>query len=238
MEVFQNIEEDLAHHHPENEAKQAGGAVALQYNSQRENVILAEYGRHVQELVKHVLSRTDREERTAAAYEVVQIMASINPQVKEQPEYKQKLWDHLHIIADFKLDVDAPYPLPEPEVLHKKPDPMDYPQHRLRYRYYGKNIERMVEAAVEMEAELQPRFIDMLGSYMKMAYRQWNDERVSDETIIRHMRELSGGRLEVQQFNNINKGKQPNQSGGSSSGGGRNDRRRSRGKRKSNKSRS
>lgn len=242
MDVFQNIEEDLAHHNPEVSARQSGGLMALQYNSQRENLVLAEYGRNVQELIKHLLAIEDRAARTDAAHEVIKIMASINPQVKEQPEYQQKLWDHLHIISDFKLDVDAPYPLPESEVLSKKPDPMDYPQHKMRYRYYGKNIEGMVEAAVAMEdPELKSRLIDMLGSYMKMAYRQWNDDRVNDELIVKHMRALSGGRLEVKQFNTINKGKvqgPDNNASGQGGSNGKGDRRsRNRGKRKPHKNR-
>lgn len=175
-----------------------------QYNTQRPSIRIREYGRNVHKLVEQCKQIEDRKKRTKRAYEIVAFMGQLNPEVKDSPEQRQKLWDHLFIMASFDLDVDAPYPIPDPENIKKKPSPMPYPQTRLKFRYYGKNIERMILAAQKMdEGDKKQEFVNQVASYMKMAYIKYNDEKVSDDMISGHMEKLSGGALKPTQIYNL-----------------------------------
>jgi hypothetical protein len=178
----------------------------MEYNTQRKHLIVPEYGRNVQMLVEYLINGIhDREERTRAAYTIVNLMAQQNPQMKNQPEYMQKLWDHIHIIADYKLDVDSPYPQPEPldknAVASNKPS---YPKRSFKYHFYGENIELMIKQAINMEeGEQKTRYVQILASYMKYCYKNWNDEKVSDDIIIKHLNELSKGLITVDRVEDI-----------------------------------
>jgi len=185
----------------------------MEYNTQRKHLNVPEYGRNVQMLVEYIINDIhDREERTRAAYAIVNLMAQANPQMRNQPEYLQKIWDHLHIIADYKLDVDSPYPQPEPldknAVASNKPS---YPQRTFKYHFYGENIELMIKQAVLMEeGEQKTRYVQVLASYMKYCYRNWNDDKVADDIIIKHLGELSKGLLTVDKVDDIIINTKPN----------------------------
>ena len=120
-----------------------------EYNSQRSEIILKEYGRSVQKMVEHLRSIPDREKRTKLAGALIDLIKQLNPSIKEQQEDPQRMWDDLYIMADFNLDLDIPYPIPPKDVLQKKPMRMAYPQSNVRFRHYGKNIEILVKEAIK-----------------------------------------------------------------------------------------
>ncbi len=169
------------------------------YNTSRKKLILPEYGRNVQKMVEHVLQIEEREERNKAARTLISIMGNLNPHLRDQGDYKHKLWDHLAIMSDFKLDIDSPYDKPEPSKLAEKPKSIPYQQERIRYKHYGKYIEMMVKKAVEMEEGEEREFlVRLLANHMKKSYLTWNRENVSDEQIFSDLKELSGGKILLQ----------------------------------------
>lgn len=166
------------------------------YNSTRPNLILAEYGRNVQNMVDYICTLPTKEERNRYAQVVIDMMGVLNPHLRDVSDFKHKLWDHLHIISDFKIDVDSPYPVPDRDAIHKKPELLDYPQHAIRYKHYGHTIERMIEKALSMAApENRERMALSIANFMKMAYMTWNKDTVQDEHIIQNLTELSNGQL-------------------------------------------
>lgn len=173
----------------------------MDYNTTKEHLVIREYGRNVQNLVNYALTVTDRDERTKVAKYIVELMAQVNPQYKHVDEYRRKLWDHLFYISGFKLDVDAPFPKPEPEDViktFKKEGRMPYPVHDIRFRHYGRNVENMVNKAVEMDdPEKQKAYTEAIGNYMKMAYANWNRENVTDEVIVSDIKRISKGKLSI-----------------------------------------
>lgn len=170
----------------------------MQYNTSRPQLTISEYGRYIQEMVDHAVQLEDRDERTRAARTIVNAMAILNPQLRDIADYKHKLWDHLFIISDFKLDCDAPYPMPERDTIHAKPDPLPYPRKQIRMRHYGSIIESMIAEAVKLEdgAEKQ-QVVESIANFMKMSYLTWNRDSVDDEVIREQLREYSGGKLEL-----------------------------------------
>ncbi|PRD55929.1 DUF4290 domain-containing protein [Sphingobacterium gobiense] len=166
------------------------------YNSTRPNLILAEYGRNVQNMVDYICTLPTKEERNRYAQVVIDMMGVLNPHLRDVSDFKHKLWDHLHIISDFKIDVDSPYPVPARDAIHKKPELLDYPQHAIRYKHYGHTVERMIEKALAMSApENRERMALSIANFMKMAYMTWNKDTVQDEHIIQNLAELSNGQL-------------------------------------------
>jgi hypothetical protein len=169
-----------------------------EYNTVRDKMQISEYGRNVQRMVQHAVNEPSRERRQQLANALITLMGNLNPQLRDMDDYKHKLWDHLFVISDFKLDVDSPYPIPTPESVYSKPSPMKYPQQRIRFRFYGKNIENMIEEAAVMEdGPLKSGFINMIGSFMKQSCRNWNEEVLQDEEILAHLEMLSGGRIKM-----------------------------------------
>src|SRR5436190_2112373 len=150
----------------------------MEYNTARGKLIIPEYGRTVQKLAALLLTLEDRDERNRAANTLIGIMGQVNPQPREQGESKQKFWDHLYVLTDFKLDVDTPFEKPVPtSVLFARPKPMAYSNNRIRYKHYGKNVERMLDHAVKMEeGHEKAAFVNALASYMKLAYWMWNND--------------------------------------------------------------
>jgi hypothetical protein len=170
----------------------------MEYNTGRGEMRIAEYGRNIQKMIAHIKTLPTKEERNKAANAVVNIMTILNPEIRQQSEYKHKLWDHLFVIAGYDLDIDAPFPVPPP--LDQAPPPIkpSYSSNHIKYRYYGKNVERMIQKASAMEPGAErDAFVNALASYMKMAYRVWNEDKVPDEIIIKHVAELSKGKLEI-----------------------------------------
>lgn len=166
------------------------------YNSTRPRLILAEYGRNVQNMVDYICTLPTKEERNRYAQIVIDMMGVLNPHLRDVSDFKHKLWDHLHIISDFKIDVDSPYPTPIRESIHKKPEQLGYHQHSIRYKHYGLTVERMIEKALAMPApENRQRMALSIANFMKMAYVTWNKDAVQDDHIIQNLAELSNGQL-------------------------------------------
>jgi len=176
------------------------------YNTTRTELILAEYGRNVQNMVKYICELPELEERNKYAQAVIDLMGFLNPHLRDVADFKHKLWDHLHIISGYKIDVDSPYPKPTPEQAMVRPKHIGYPQQRITYKHYGKTVEMLIEKtkAVEDE-ERKTAMVQGIANFMKMAYVQWNKDNVADETILKNLRELSGGELKLDENFNLNK---------------------------------
>lgn len=185
--------------------------IELEYNTQKGKLIISEYGRTIQQMVELAVAETDTEKRNRMVLELITLMGQLNPQLRDTADFKHKLYDHLYIISNFRLEMDSPYPKPSPESVEAKPDPIPYPQNKIRYRFYGKNVEFMIQKACEMEEGPMKRYyINQIGSFMKNSCRNWNDEKLTDEQIWLHLSELSGGRIqfeeehaEASQFNSL-----------------------------------
>jgi len=166
----------------------------LEYNTQRGSMLIAEYGRNVQKMVEITIAIEDREKRNKAAQNIVNVMALLNPQVREVADYKHKLWDHLFIISDFRLDVDSPYPVPEKAAIKARPKPLSYPTSDIRYKYYGKVMEDMIRKIATLEeGPTKVQITQNIANFMKMSYLTWNKDTVDDSTIFNHLKELSTG---------------------------------------------
>jgi len=176
------------------------------YNSTRNKLILSEYGRNVQNMVKYIVALPTKEERNRYAQVVIDLMGFLNPHLRDVADFKHKLWDHLHIISDFQIDVDAPYPKPAPDAIHLKPEPLKYPHQRIKYKHYGKTIELMIEKAKSIEEpDRKQHMVQAIANFMKMAYVQWNKDSVADETILADLRAMSGGQLQLEENVNLAK---------------------------------
>ncbi len=176
------------------------------YNSSRNKLILSEYGRNVQNMVKYIVALPTKEERNRYAQVVIDLMGFLNPHLRDVADFKHKLWDHLHIISDFKIDVDSPYPKPSAEAIHFKPEPLKYPQQKISFKHYGKTVELMIEKAKSIEdAPRKQHMVQALANFMKMAYVTWNKDSVADETIINDLKILSKGELQLEENINLNR---------------------------------
>ncbi len=170
----------------------------MEYNTTRKYLAMPEYGRNIQKMILYAITVEDRAKRTKVATTIVNIMAQMHPKVRESGDYKQKLWDHLYIISDFKLDVDGPYPTPPKDLLYIKPQPLSYSDENIKYRHYGYNIQNIIEKAIEYEdGPEKDAMIKTIANHMKKSYLNWNRESVDDDLIYKHLEELSGGKLEL-----------------------------------------
>ena len=180
--------------------------MTFDYNSTRSKLILAEYGRNVQNMVAHICTLPTKEERNRHALAVIDLMGFLNPHLRDVADFKHKLWDHLQVISNFKIDVDSPYPIPTADVLNVKPEALAYPQKRIRYKHYGKTVEVLIAQAKEIEdPERKQLMVQSIANFMKMAYVTWNKDSVTDETIIQDLKELSNGELVLEDNVNLNK---------------------------------
>lgn len=167
-----------------------------EYNTQRPQIILKEYGRNVQNLVEYIRSVPDKNKRTELATTLIELIKQLTPSLKDQPENPQRLWDDLYIIADFVLDINNPYPVPEREILFKKPMKVNYPQSKVRFKHYGKNIEKLVKEALKKEDPQEKEdAIIYLGKLMKTFYGNWNKETLDDSVILNDIKIMSEGKL-------------------------------------------
>jgi len=171
----------------------------LEYNTQRENLKLREYGRNVQNLIAHLKTIKDEKERSKKASTLVELMKLINPDLnKESSENDQKIWDDLHIISDFEIDVEGPFPKPDKEVLSKKPERLKYYSNEIKYRHYGRSVELLIDQAIEMkDPKEQEGAIVAIGRLMKGFYQTWNKDSIEDEQILKNIKQLSGGKLDI-----------------------------------------
>lgn len=170
----------------------------LEYNAERPHLIIPEYGRHLQKLIEQAVALEDRDERNKAARYIISVMGSLNPHLRDVPDFQHKLWDQLFIMSDFKLDVDSPYPTPSKELLAQKPDTLAYPQNFPKYRFYGNNIKYMIDVANKWDdGEMKNALIIVIANHMKKSYLSWNKDTVKDDVIFEHLLELSGGKINL-----------------------------------------
>jgi hypothetical protein len=176
------------------------------YNTTRSHLILSEYGRNVQNMVKYICELPTIEERNKYAQAVIDLMGFLQPHLRDVADFKHKLWDHLHIISGYQIDVDSPYPKPLIENAYIKPEPLAYPQQRITYKHYGKTVEVLIEKAMREEnPEQKKAMVQGIANFMKMAYVTWNKDNVSDDTIIKDLKYLSGGLLSIDEGVNLAK---------------------------------
>lgn len=170
----------------------------MKYNTVREDIVIREYGRHVQQMVDYAIRIQDREQRQKTAEAIIQLMGILNPLLRNVADFKHKLWDHLFIMSRFKLDVDSPYPIPTEEEARIKPADLPYPKNKIRLRHYGKNVETMIQKAIAMEdEEKRVAFTEVIGNFMKMTYKNWSNEEVSNDLVKEDMKTLSRGLLVI-----------------------------------------
>jgi len=172
----------------------------MDYNTTRNHLGMREYGRHIQKMVEHLLSIEDKERRQRNAYAVIELMGFLNPHLRNVEDFRHKLWDHLFLISDFKLDVESPYPIPTKETLKSRPAPLPYPDRHPRLYHLGKNLELVIDKALaEENPEKKQGFANAIAYYMKLAYSNWHKETVHDDAIQSELTAITNGQLE---FNN------------------------------------
>lgn len=172
----------------------------MEYNTTRSGLSIREYGRHIQKMVDYLLTIEDKKKRQEQAHVVIELMGFLNPHLKNVEDFRHKLWDHLFVISDFKLDVESPYPIPTRETLKAKPQRLHYPKRYPRYNHLGKNIELVINKALSEEnPEKKQGFANAIAYYMKLSYNNWHKENVQDDTIQAELQAITKGELE---FNN------------------------------------
>lgn len=170
----------------------------LEYNSDRTQLIIPEYGRHIQKLVNYCKKIEDKEERNKMAKAIVDVMGNLQPHLRDVPDFKHKLWDQLFIMAEFELEVDSPYNKPEKGELEAKPEPLRYPKSAKKYRFYGHNIQDMIQTATTWEeGEAKEALYFAIANHMKKCYLSWNKDTVEDDVIFEHLKELSNGKIDL-----------------------------------------
>ena len=168
----------------------------MDYNTQRTKLLLPEYGRNIQQMVDHMLTLEDREERTRCAFSIVDVMGSMFPHLRDVEDFRHKLWDHLAIMSDFKLDIEAPFELPDKSILEEKADIVPYTQSRIRFKHYGKVINSMIQKAISLEDDFEKKQLSFLiANHMKKSFLQWNKDVVTDSKILQDLTEMSDGLL-------------------------------------------
>lgn len=159
---------------------------------------LPEYGRHIQTMVDYCVSIEDKTERTRCAHSIIGNMGNMFPHLRDVNDFKHKLWDHLAIMSNFKLDIETPFELPELKTLNERPTKLAYNNHRIRYRHYGRTIEKIIDKAAEMEeGDLKQHLILLIANNMKKSLLTWNNDFPGDERVFSDMREMSGNKLVI-----------------------------------------
>ncbi len=170
----------------------------MEYSTQKSKLVMPEYGRNVQQMLDYALTIEDREERTRCAHTIVHIMGNFFPYLREVPDFKRKLWDHVAIMTDFKLDIDYPYEVTRRTDLQAKPERVEYRGSKIRYTHYGRILEEMIEKVADMpEGDERQTAIFMIANQMKKSFMSWNKETVDDRKIYDDLRELSNGKINV-----------------------------------------
>ncbi|MBL7883903.1 MAG: DUF4290 domain-containing protein [Bacteroidia bacterium] len=171
----------------------------MEYNTSLPRMIIPEYGRNIQKMIDFAITVADKEERNKVARAIIDVMGQLNPHLRDVTDFKHKLWDHLFIISEFKLDVDSPYPKPTPETFQTKPELLKYPSNDIRYKHYGKTVENIIAKAKEYpEGEERNELINQIANLMKRSYLNWNRDSVNDEVIINQLTELSKGDIKAE----------------------------------------
>ena len=170
----------------------------LQYNTLREDLIIPEYGRHIQKMINYASTRETKEERNKLANAIISVMGNLQPHLRDVADFQHKLWDQLFIMSDFKLDADSPFEKPSKEILNAKPEPLSYPQNFPKYRFYGNNIKIMIDEAVKWDSgEMKDALILTIANHMKKCFLNWNKDSVKDQVIFDHLYELSETKIDI-----------------------------------------
>lgn len=181
----------------------------MDYNTKRKKLALPEYGRNIQQMVDHLSTIADREERNRQARTVIAIMGNMNPHLRDINDFKHKLWDHLFIMSDFKLDIDSPYPKPDIQTIQAKPDKVPYPTKPIKLKHYGRSIELIIQKAIDMEEGPQrDALTQQIANHMKKSYLIWSNDSVSDGDIIHDLEELSGGKIKLAEGTKLAEGRE------------------------------
>jgi len=168
----------------------------MEYNTDRNHLVIREYGRNVQKMIEYLLTIEDRETRQRNTEAVIELMGMLNPHLRNVGDFRHKLWDHLFLISDFKLDVTSPYPIPTREMLHSKPEMIPYPKKYPKYRHFGKNLEIVINKALDEKDEtIREGLTQYIGNYMKLAYTNWHKEAIHDDMIRNELSDITQGQL-------------------------------------------
>jgi len=170
----------------------------IEYNTERPHLIIPEYGRHIQKMVDQAVLKETKEERNKYAKSIIAVMGNLNPHLRDVSDFQHMLWDQLFIISDFKLDADSPFDKPSREELAAPPEPLAYPQNYPKYRFYGNNIKRMIDVAINWEdGDKKDGLVHTIANHMKKCFLNWNKDTVEDDVIFNHLFELSEGKLNL-----------------------------------------
>lgn len=173
--------------------------LGMQYNTQRGGMQIPEYGRNVQKMVAYCLTVEDKEHRNVVAHSIIDVIGNLNPHLRDVPDYRHKLWDHLFIMSGFKLDVESPYPIPTEETFESKPELLEYPERNLRFRYYGKVAIGMLKKVAEMEDnDERTAIITAIANQMKKNYLAWNKDTVEDSLILSDIGKITDGLINAE----------------------------------------
>ena len=167
----------------------------MEYNTEREQLIIPEYGRHVQKMINHAITLSDKIEQQKCVDAIIAFMGQMNPHLRDVKEFTHKLWDHLHIMSDFKLDIESPYTKPEIAKLEERPEKMTYPGNKIRFSYYGNTIETMIATAIKMGADKKEIMTGMIANQMKKSYILFNASSVDNNMIRLHLKQMSDNQL-------------------------------------------
>ena len=172
---------------------------SLEYNTERTKLIIPEYGRHIHQMIDQAVALKDKDKRNNMAKAIIGVMGNLNPHLRDVPDFQHKLWAQLFIMSDFELDVDSPFEKPSKEIcVNSKPNKLEYPQNYPSYRFYGNNIKKMIDIAMEWEeGELKDKLIANIANHMKKCFLNWNKDSVDDKVIFNHLSDLSNGTLKV-----------------------------------------
>ena len=172
---------------------------SLEYNTERKKLIIPEYGRHVHQMVDQAVLVKDKEERNKIAKAIIGVMGNLNPHLRDVPDFQHKLWAQLFIMSDFQLEVDSPFEKPSEDIYkNSKPNKLNYPQSHPKYRFYGNNIKKMIDIAIEWEdGDLKNKLVLNIANHMKKCFLNWNKDSVEDKVIVDHLFDMSNGDLKL-----------------------------------------
>lgn len=172
----------------------------MEYNTSLSKLIIPEYGRNVQKMVHSIIAIEDREKRNHQAKSIIEVMGNLNPHLRDVPDFKHKLWDHLFIMSDFHLDVDSPYDRPSKESFEEKPEMLKYSDNNIKFRHYGKILPIIIKRTVDLdEGEYKDFLVFTIANHMKKSYLTWNKANVEDEVILKHLSQMSDDKLSMKE---------------------------------------
>ena len=172
----------------------------MEYNTSLSKLIIPEYGRNVQKMVHSIIDIEDREKRNHQAKSIIEVMGNLNPHLRDVPDFKHKLWDHLFIMSDFHLDVDSPYDRPSKESFEEKPEMLKYSDNNIKFRHYGKILPLIIKRTIDLdEGEYKDFLVFTIANHMKKSYLTWNKANVEDEVILKHLGQMSDDKLSMKE---------------------------------------